>query len=138
MSIRNHSIISICIVLITIFLVLIPSVSAGRDTVTSSTGKFTLKPLDAPKIIIPTNPKVTFFFQVDTNSIRSQPLPITENTTYACGNCGNSINPLDIPSKLTNYEGFTNITPPSFFLSGPTTACGMCGNSFIKPFQNLY
>ena len=32
----------------------------------------------------------------------------------------------------TTQDWTTRISPPSFFINGPTTACGTCGNSFTN------
>ena len=110
-------------ILLFIGILVIPVVSAGTilqnqgNVMTSSTGKFIFKPTDSPKIVLPANPKLTFFFQVDTNNISSKPLPINENTAYACGNCGGDVNSMasQLLSKFwappSNYAEITKTTP---------------------------
>jgi hypothetical protein len=88
----GNKITPICILLF-IGILIIPVVSAASiqpinsNVTTSSSGNFIFKPLVSPKIVLPANQKVTFFFQVDTKSIPSKPLPYNENAT-ACGDCG--------------------------------------------------
>lgn len=108
-------------------------------------GTLFLKPLASPKIVIPVNQNVTFFFQVDTNNISSKPLTYSENAT-ACGATG-----CNWEGNYPNYNSIMNIPIQPHFTPTPTIlnlkinqngefiydsvynetalACGNCGGS---------
>ena len=139
MSIRNHSIISTCIVIVTIGLLLIPSVSAGSSPVASSTRKLIVTPWVTPSTPTtyyqPASSEKWFIFASGGVSLVPPPPTLEELHGYnlsstACGVNGCGGGPIDslAGQGISKFYTYPN--------AETSTACGRCGNSFIKPYQN--
>ena len=138
MSIRNHPILSICIVFVIIGLLLIPSVSAVSSVVTSPTGKLIITPWGTPSTsttsyqtgisdkwfvfasggvsLVPPPPTIEELYGYNLSS--------TACGVYGCGENGDS--PVNQILGETSVDfGFTS-----------NTACCL-GNPFIKPYSNV-
>ena len=137
MSIKNHSIISTCMAIVTISLLLIPSVSSGSNIVISSTGKLIVAPWVTPSTSTTYYQKASsekwFIFSSGSVSLVPPPPTLEELYGYNLSSTACGVNGCGGDSPANQILGETGV---DFGFMSDTACCGY-GNPFIKPYANM-